>query len=125
MRVLVTGSREHPEPQFVKSVLSSLKLCKDDTVVVGDNSSGPFSVDYVTNLYFTDLGIPVEVHYANWSDYGRAAGPKRNQAMVDSGADFVLAFPYGDSRGTRNCINLARKADIKVYVFEIYDQGGS
>lgn len=121
MRVLITGSREHPEPEFVKRILESLALCKDDVVVVGDNSSGPFSVDYITNLYFLEQGVPVEVHYANWHEYGRAAGPKRNQAMVDSGADFALAFPYEGSRGTRGCVSLARKAGIKVYMFEVLD----
>ena len=30
----------------------------------------------------------------------------------------LIAFPVGESKGTRGCIQLARKAGKKVFVFE-------
>ena len=52
----------------------------------------------------------------NWKNLGRKAGPLRNQKMVDLGADICIAFPQGESRGTRNCMKLADKAGIEVVV---------
>lgn len=50
------------------------------------------------------------------NDFCPAAGPLRNRDMVTAGADKVLAFPLGPSRGTRGCMRLAREAGLDVYV---------
>lgn len=44
-----------------------------------------------------------------------AAGPRRNQKMVDLGADVCLAFPLGESKGTRDCMRRAKAAGIQVF----------
>ena len=51
-----------------------------------------------------------------------AAGPRRNQHMVDLGADLCLAYPYGVSRGTRGCAAMAIKAGIPTLITEYEDQ---
>lgn len=49
----------------------------------------------------------------DWDKYGNAAGPIRNQQMLDEGKpDLVVAFPGG--RGTADMVNKARKAGIEV-----------
>lgn len=51
---------------------------------------------------------------------GPSGGPIRNQLMVERiKPDFVLAFPRGESRGTRGTMALARKAGIPVYSYEL------
>jgi hypothetical protein len=45
-----------------------------------------------------------------------AAGPYRNRAMVDLGADEICAYPLPGSRGTRDCIDHARRAGIPVSI---------
>lgn len=42
------------------------------------------------------------------------AGHHRNQAMVNLGADILLAFNKGNSRGTADCARRARAAGIPV-----------
>ena len=42
------------------------------------------------------------------------AGPKRNKQMVDSKPDIVLAFPLGESKGTRGTMKMALAAVIPV-----------
>jgi hypothetical protein len=54
---------------------------------------------------------------ADWKTHGRAAGPIRNQAMVDAGADYFLAFNYNVSRGTADCVDRCRKAGIPGRVY--------
>lgn len=60
---------------------------------------------YIGRLYRADWANT----YPSWK-----AGPKRNQRMVNDGANKCLAFIYGASRGTRNCANKAETAGISV-----------
>lgn len=62
--------------------------------------------------------LPVEGHPAEFGPNGRVLGPERNARMVALGADECPAFPLPSSRGTRNCIRLAREAGITVTVYE-------
>lgn len=58
---------------------------------------------------------------AKWSpDYDRAAGFARNEAMLESGIDEVLAFLKSGAanRGTKGAINAAKRMGLTVYIFE-------
>lgn len=72
------------------------------------------------------VSISIDVHKANWNKHGKAAGPIRNQGMVDLGADVCLYFlgpctrewckipkPHS-SHGAQGCAKLARQAGIRV-----------
>jgi hypothetical protein len=57
--------------------------------------------------------LPYPIHYlANWSKYGKAAGPFRNATMVGDGADMGVAFIHPESRGTIDCLDRMREAKI-------------
>lgn len=68
------------------------------------------------------MGHVPEIHPAEWHVHGPAAGPMRNQAMVDLGADVCFAFgelqrmKRGKLRntGTGDCVERCRKAGIRV-----------
>ena len=62
-------------------------------------------------------GWPTEPHPPDVELLGRKAEPLRNEKMIQLGADLVLGFPLGESRGTRGCMELARKAGIPVRAF--------
>lgn len=49
---------------------------------------------------------------ADWAHHGRAAGPIRNQEMIDE-ADALAVFPGG--RGTTDCTLRAEKKGIPIY----------
>lgn len=50
---------------------------------------------------------------ADWSKYGKAAGPMRNQKMLDEyKPDLVVALPGG--RGTADMVSRARVAGVEV-----------
>jgi hypothetical protein len=56
---------------------------------------------------------------ADWTRYGRAAGPIRNQRMLDLyPIDLVLAFHanLAASRGTADMVNRARRRGVPVIV---------
>ena len=59
-------------------------------------------------------GIASRAYPANWRKHGKAAGPIRNQQMLDDGRpDFVVAFPGG--RGTADMVRRAHAAGVPVY----------
>jgi hypothetical protein len=53
---------------------------------------------------------------AQWSQYGRAAGPIRNREMLDQRPDLVLAFhpDITKPKGTADCIKEAKRRGIEV-----------
>lgn len=68
--------------------------------------------------------VTPELHRADWDKFGRSAGHIRNNTMVKLGADVCLAFPIGESRGTRGCMRLAERAGITVINFgDRHNQG--
>jgi hypothetical protein len=118
MRILVTGSRELTDERFVTDRIANFITTPDPvTLVVGDCPTG---ADFFARRRFQHLGFQhLDVHRADWATHGKAAGPRRNQAMVDSGADVCLAF-YRDgagNRGTTDCVRRARTAGIEVHEF--------
>ena len=55
---------------------------------------------------------------ADWERFGRAAGMRRNEQLLQCvKPDVVIAFWDGKSPGTRNMIEHARAAGVRVAVF--------
>lgn len=119
MRVLVTGSRDWTDRQAIEDELDKLYYdfpFRHLTVVHG----AARGADTIAAMWAAARGsqVSAEAHPAEWERYGRAAGHRRNAEMVALGADICLAFPLGESRGTRGCIEMAKKAGIPVEVTE-------
>lgn len=124
LRILVTGSRFWTDWATVRDALveaarpwikgNDTNNGKHVTVVHG----GARGADTIAGELAKVMGLNVEVHPADWDRYGKAAGHIRNTEMVNAGADVCLAFPLGESRGTRHCMRTAEKAGIPVVVHE-------
>lgn len=120
-RILITGSRHFADfvlaERTVHDVLRELErrfsIYPHEIVVIHGGARG---ADTVVGDAFVTAGCVVEVHPADWAKHSRAAGPIRNQRLVDFGADVVLAFPATNqpSVGTRDCVQRARAAHIPV-----------
>jgi hypothetical protein len=117
-RILITGS---PHRADLETVLSGLLRAwyyvgKPDppVIVVGRCPTG---AEYIAEGLARLWGWPVEPHPvtdADWRRIGPGAGPRRNQRMVDAGADVCVAFLTDDARGTRDCVQRAKAAGIPV-----------
>lgn len=69
--------------------------------------------DQLASEWAWENGVGAASYPANWEKHGRAAGPIRNQRMLDEGKpDIVIAFPGG--RGTADLVSRAEKAGIRV-----------
>lgn len=122
-RVLVTGSRDWQTIGIVRGaldeVLGSLPADQPLVVVHGDCPTGADIMAKVWALTtFTPQDtddyerVTQEAHPAAWHAHGRQAGPIRNKAMVDKGADIALAFIRDGSRGASHTARLAEQAGI-------------
>jgi hypothetical protein len=123
VRILITGSRDWADHATIRSAL--LQAIADiqhtahpDCALVTVVHGAARGADTIAARIATALGCHVEAHLAHWERYGRRAGHVRNAEMVNLGADICLAFPRGVSRGTRGCVELARKAGIPVRIHE-------
>lgn len=60
-------------------------------------------------------GLPIELvtFTANWDEYGLAAGPKRNRAMLDAVQPHIV-FAFEGDRGTRDCVSAALQRKLPV-----------
>ncbi len=111
MRVLVCGSRRWPHYAVMEE---RMKLIPPPVVIIEGEAKG---ADIMARRIAERLGYVVVRFPANWVRYGRGAGPRRNQQMLDDGRpDLVLAYPMPDSVGTQDMIDRARKAGIPVEV---------
>lgn len=118
-RILVTGSREWRDVEAVRYALlrvwQKLGCPADQVVVVNGMARG---LDTIARTVAIELGMRVEDHpvtAADWDRYGKAAGHRRNAVMVAAGAVCCVAFPLGESNGTRGCMRLCEAAGIPVW----------
>lgn len=114
MRILITGSRNHTDVQLIREAIQTHTMGLEPENVTIVSGGCPTGADRIAERYARLQGFTLEIHPAEWAKHGRAAGPIRNQQMVDAGADVVLAFPLGESRGTKGCIRAAKVAGLTV-----------
>lgn len=107
MRIIVTGGRRYNDRATFAQVMEEY-ADQTPTIVHG----GMSGADMWGFLWAREKGFPQETFRADWDAHGRAAGPIRNQEMVDAGADLVIAFP--GERGTADCVRRAEAAGIPV-----------
>lgn len=114
MKVIIAGSRTVTNPEAVKAAIDASKFVI--TEVVCGMAKG---ADLLGRLWAQYNGIPVKEFPADWNLYGKKAGCLRNEQMAQY-ADALIAVWDGESRGTLNMINKAKKRNIPTYVHRTY-----
>jgi hypothetical protein len=125
------GSNPIGHPNFMRRVL----ICGDRNwynsarifdMVERENERSPIGViieggakgaDKIGGMAAVFHGIPLLKFSADWKKYGRAAGPIRNQQMLDEGKPTeIWAFHNNieESLGTKNMVVKALKRDLPV-----------
>lgn len=119
MRVVIAGSRELTDDHLVEEAvrLSGFTI----TTVISGAARG---VDQLGERWAARHEVPVVRFPADWARYGRAAGLRRNQAMVEEVArapegGAVIAIWDGVSKGTRSTIEFARRCGVEVFVLRV------
>ena len=119
---IVTGSRHGSWVRFGAAIETAIS---DYDLVIEGGATG---VDAMAGEAAQRHGKKLIVMPADWDTHGRAAGPKRNQRMlngllklrdVDGYEIAVLAFhdDLEHSRGTGDMVRRARAAGVRVEVY--------
>lgn len=118
--VLLTGDRSFKEQSQIKQLVD-LCAAYNFTLVHGDCPSGADCIAKIhceniaakKNLLNLQLKFP-----ADWKKYGKYAGPKRNQDMVNLKPFVCFAFhdSLSTSKGTKDTVNKCIKAKIPTYL---------
>jgi hypothetical protein len=108
-RLIVCGGRDFHDYYRLANVMDRLRAIRPIAMVFHGNARG---ADALADRWCRERDVPVFPVPAEWSKHGKAAGPKRNQAMLGQGIDLVVAFPGG--RGTEDMVRRARKAGVMV-----------
>lgn len=114
MIVLVCGSRNWTNAGAIQREL--IKLPPDTEIIHG----GARGADRLAGIAAAKLGLSVKVFWANWDEYGKAAGFIRNKQMIDENPDLVIAFAkdLAVSRGTADTVRRAQNKKIETRVFD-------
>lgn len=107
MRALVCGGRLYDDKDFVAEVLSGLQITElcHGAAPGADTLAGDWAVSIAR--------VKTIAYPANWDQHGKAAGPMRNNWMLeDFKPDIVIAFPGGP--GTAHMIKIAKRAGVSV-----------
>lgn len=111
MKLLVCGGRDFTDQERLFRELDKLHKASGIKVVINGGAGG---ADALSSAWARTNGVERMVFKADWGLHGKAAGPIRNQEMLDvASPDYVVAFPGG--RGTADMIRRAINAGIPVY----------
>jgi hypothetical protein len=113
-RLVVAGCRDYNDYSVASVEIEKHIQTLDANCSVIIVSGCAEGADKLGERYATEHHLNIERYPAEWEKYGKYAGPKRNAQMAKV-ADGVLVFWDGKSRGTKNMIENAKKAN-KPYV---------
>lgn len=109
-RVLVCGGRDYDDADYLNRTLDAAHAKEPISIIIHGAYRG---ADTLARKWANSRGVPHLPFVAPWKILGKAAGPFRNQMMIDQGKpDIVVAFPGNE--GTADMIDKAYKAKIRV-----------
>lgn len=109
-RVLVCGGRDYDDAQSLATVLDAAHYANPIERLIHGAARG---ADTLAADWALSHDVLCNAYPADWERDGKAAGPIRNQKMLDEGKPhMVLAFPGG--KGTADMIRRAEAAKVPV-----------
>ncbi|MFZ2284964.1 MAG: DUF2493 domain-containing protein [Lutibacter sp.] len=111
-KVIIAGGRNFDDFNKLCQVCDEFLLDQNDIEIVSGAYKG---ADLLGERYAAERNYPIKQFPADWRRYGKSAGLKRNTEMATY-ANTLIAFWDGESKGTKNMIDLATLIGLKVKV---------
>lgn len=117
LKILICGGRHFCNYALLENVADNVIKGQDfsEIEIVSGHCIG---ADRMGEEYAKRHDYALKIFPAEWEKYGKRAGPIRNKQMIDYIAEFenkiVIAFTSLNTKGTKNTIALAKKANIRV-----------
>ena len=112
MKIVIAGGRNFTDYESFKKAMATIGFAESVIIISG----GAKGADALGERYARDNNFGVERYPAQWSVYGKGAGPIRNEQMCKA-CDAVICFWDGISPGTKNMIGLAKRSGKPLIVF--------
>ncbi len=114
MRILICGGRDFCDWDVLSEALEPYRYQGDFWIFGDAKGADCLAKAWVKTIYRDRFWENHCKEYkADWATHGKAAGPIRNQQMLDEGKpDLVIAFPGG--KGTAHMVKIAKEAGVKV-----------
>ena len=119
--IIIAGSRDFTDYKVVKSSLKNFLISKqtsDKPTIICGMARGADMLGYRLAKEFK---LPLKEFPANWDVYQKRAGYIRNEQMAkyaqEHGNGVLLAFWDGKSKGTKHMIDLAKKYNLEIHIF--------
>jgi hypothetical protein len=110
LRVLVCGGRDYTNADALGRILDGMKSAHGQLTIIHGGAKG---ADTLAGTWALANDCLLKVYRADWKTHGPAAGPMRNQWMLeDSQPDVCVAFP--GARGTADMVRRARAAGVRI-----------
>lgn len=113
IKVIIAGGRNFDDFNKLCQVCDEFLQDQNKVEIVSGTCKG---ADALGEKYASERDYPIKQFPADWRRYGKSAGLKRNAEMANY-ADMLIAFWDAKSKGTKNMIDLAKQAGLKVEVF--------
>jgi len=114
VRLLICGDRNWSDGSAIREIIARFQ----PDVVIKVEARG---ADTLARLSAESAGIEVLRFPADWTTYGKAAGPIRNSQMLREGKpDVIVGFHYNvnESKGTRDMLIRAKKSGKATFIFD-------
>lgn len=120
MKLGIVGSRGFTDRTLFNNVFAHMFydhiMSKKDEplIIVSGGAAGPdsWAIQEASDKY----KLQTIVYPAEWDKYGKSAGYKRNQNIVNE-SDMILAFWDGISKGTNHTIDLTKAANKPITIY--------
>lgn len=113
MRLAIIGSRSFTDVELAERVFISFFQKGKVSLIV---SGGARGADLIGREISKRHSIELLEFIPDWDGLGKSAGFIRNRKIIES-SDMVLAFHDGESRGTQNSLDVAKKLKKPVFVW--------
>jgi hypothetical protein len=120
-RILVCGGRDYADQAMLFGVLDMESEARSIYSIIQGGADG---ADRLARLWCHSRRVRYDNFPADWRSHGKAAGPIRNQQMLDEGKP-TKVFAFLGGRGTADMVRRAKKAGVPVFHFDAIRQKGS
>lgn len=110
-KILVTGGRDYKDWGELSWALDSVFPIEEEIHII---EGGAIGADFLAQVWCEYEGVPYSTFEADWKKYGKAAGPIRNQKILDENPDIDVVIAFKGDKGTKDMVDRAIKKGIEV-----------